>query len=99
MQRPGRLLGKAPLALGAMASQIRRVVLGPLGDVVLVHRAAAFFGPPVLERLLALRGRPLVFDFDDAIFLPHKTETNRRLAWLKFPEKTGTISRLRKSVD
>jgi len=35
-----------------------------------------------------------VFDFDDAIFLPHETQTNRRLAWLKFPAKTGTICRL-----
>jgi glycosyltransferase involved in cell wall biosynthesis len=98
MQRPGLLFRKAPLALGAVVRQTHRVALGRLGDVVLVHRSAALFGPPLLERLLALRGRPLVFDFDDAIFLPHETETNRRLAWLKFPRKTGTICRLSSHV-
>lgn len=94
MQRPGHFFRKAPLALAAVARQTHRGAFGNLGDVVLVHRAAAPLGPPVLERLLTLRGRPLVFDFDDAIFLPHETETNRRLAWLKFPGKTGTICRL-----
>jgi glycosyltransferase involved in cell wall biosynthesis len=92
MQRPGRFLRKLPLALAALARRTLRAAWGDLGDVVLVHRSAAILGPPVLERLLAGRGR-LVFDFDDAIFLPHETETNRGLAWLKFPARTGAICR------
>ena len=94
MQSPGHVLRKASFAAAAVARRTCRIAFGCLGEVVFVHRAAAVFGPPVLERLLTLRGRPLVFDFDDAIFLPHETETNRRLAWLKFPAKTGTICRL-----
>ena len=94
MQRPGRFLRKAPLTVSAVLRQTVRASMGYLGDAVLVHRSAAILGPPVLERLVALRGRPLVFDFDDAIFLPHETETNRHLAWLKCPAKTGTICRL-----
>ncbi|PYQ21759.1 MAG: group 1 glycosyl transferase [Acidobacteria bacterium] len=94
MQSPGHVLRKASFAAAAVARRTGRIAFGRLGDVVLIHRAAALFGPPVLERLLTLRGRPLVFDFDDAIFLPHETETNRRLAWLKSPGKTGTICRL-----
>jgi glycosyltransferase involved in cell wall biosynthesis len=63
-------------------------------DAVVVHRAAALVGPPLVERLVRRVHRPLLYDFDDAIFLPHETETNRRLSWLKFPGKTGTICRL-----
>jgi glycosyltransferase involved in cell wall biosynthesis len=39
-----------------------------------------------------------VYDFDDAIFQLHTTETNRRFGWLKFPGKTAAICRLSRSV-
>lgn len=62
-------------------------------DAVIVHRAAALVGPAVLERLVARR-RPVIFDFDDAIFLTHTTAANRPYGWLKFAGKTGTICRM-----
>jgi len=61
---------------------------------VLIHRAAALAGPALLERMLSLTGKPVIFDFDDAIFLLHTTEANRRFGWLKFPGKTATSCRL-----
>lgn len=63
-------------------------------DAVVVHRAAAIVGPAWLERILARRRTPVVYDFDDAIFLLHTTAGNRRFGWLKFPGKTETICRL-----
>ena len=36
-------------------------------DVLVVHRAAFWAGPAWLERAVSGRGRPVVFDFDDAI--------------------------------
>ncbi len=63
-------------------------------DAVFLHRAMALAGPALLERLLVLLGRPVVYDFDDAIFLLHTTEANRHLGWLKFPGKTAAICRL-----
>lgn len=89
----GRPLAKGLTLAAAFA---RRVIeLATLGayDVVVVHRAAALFGPALLERALAAR-RPIIFDFDDAIFLSHTTAANRRYGWLKCPGKTAAICRL-----
>ena len=63
-------------------------------DVIFLHRELLPIGPPVLEWLLARTGVPIVYDFDDAIFLPNISDANRQLAWLKRPRKTGTICRL-----
>ncbi len=63
-------------------------------DVVFLYREMLPIGPAIVERLLAMRGRPpLVFDFDDAIFLPSVSEANRPIAALKQPRKVETIIR------
>lgn len=51
-------------------------------DLVVVHRNAALTGPPVAEALVRALGRPIVYDFDDAIYLPPEAGDNplRRLA-------------------
>ena len=78
--------------------RLSRIATGRAYDVVVVHRAAAIVGPAWLERILAQRPTPMIYDFDDAIFLLHTTAGNRRLGWLKFPGKTETICRLSQHV-
>src|SRR5262245_48257589 len=60
----------------------------------MIHRTACIAGPALLERFIALSGKPVVYDFDDAIFRLHTTDANRRFGWLKFPGKTSTICRI-----
>jgi glycosyltransferase involved in cell wall biosynthesis len=48
----------------------------------------------VLERVLAAGGPPLLFDFDDAIWLRHTSGANALFDRLKFPGKTATLCRL-----
>jgi len=59
-------------------------------DLVFIQREALPFGPPVLEKLIAQR-KPIIFDFDDAIYLPNTSQANRWLMKLKFPSKTAEI--------
>jgi glycosyltransferase involved in cell wall biosynthesis len=94
LHRPGRLVHKgAALARAFLrrAAQLRAV---RDYDAVVVHRALCILGPAVLERVLPLFGKPVIFDFDDAIFLLHTTRANRHFGWLKFPGKTAAICRL-----
>ncbi len=63
-------------------------------DIAIVHRELLPIGPAILERFLSRKGIPMLYDFDDAIFLPDVSDANRRFRWLKCPKKTGTICRL-----
>ncbi|HUF87119.1 MAG TPA: glycosyltransferase [Thermohalobaculum sp.] len=61
--------------LGEVARAARRA------DLIVVARNAALAGPPLAEAALAALGRPIVYDFDDAIYLPPESGDNllRRL--------------------
>jgi glycosyltransferase involved in cell wall biosynthesis len=67
-------------------------------DAVYVFREAALLGPAVFERLIKRKGVPIVFDFDDAIFVSYRSPSNGYLSYLKFAAKTKTICRLASHV-
>lgn len=67
-------------------------------DAVYIFREAALLGPPVFERLIERARVPVVFDFDDAIFVSYRSPTNGYLSYLKFAAKTQTICRLASHV-
>lgn len=66
-------------------------------DVVFVQREAAFIGGAWAERIAAARA-PVVYDFDDAIWIPIVSEGNRRFAFLKNVAKFPRIMGLARTV-
>ncbi|MCS6818340.1 MAG: glycosyltransferase family 4 protein [Chitinophagales bacterium] len=63
-------------------------------DFVFIHREASPVGPPVFEWLIAKFFRKkIIFDFDDAIWLPNTSGENKIAASLKWHSKTGSICR------
>jgi glycosyltransferase involved in cell wall biosynthesis len=81
--------------LGRRLSLVRKV---KDYDLVYILREAALLGPPVFERLIAQTGVPVVFDFDDAIFVSYRSPSNGYLSYLKFAGKTKTICRISSHV-
>ncbi len=60
-------------------------------DVVLVHREALPLPTALVERLLDRLAPRLVFDFDDAIYLPQPYTAAPFARWLRSPKKFGAI--------
>lgn len=66
----------------------------PAFDFVLIHREAAPIGPPVFEWILAhVLRRKIIYDFDDAIWIPNTSAENRLAASLKWHDKVASICR------
>src|SRR5690606_21158248 len=58
--------------------------------IVFIHREALPFGPPIFEWLIKkVFRKKIVFDFDDAIWLPNVSDSNKKLGWLKNYKKTN----------
>ena len=66
--------------------------------LVFIHREACPIGPPFIEFLIHMFRKPMVFDFDDAIFLSNYNPANRFYSFMKFPQKTRYIIKMSKAV-
>jgi len=68
-------------------------------DLVFIHREAFPLGPPFFEILISKFLKiPLIYDFDDSIFLPQTSKANQTVSFLKCPEKVSKIIKLSQHV-
>jgi glycosyltransferase involved in cell wall biosynthesis len=94
LKRPGRFLQKAfgvARGLARRAADLRRA---KAFDLVYVFREGSLMGPALAERVLARRGIPVLFDFDDAVWIRYVSPANAYFSYLRFPGKTATLCRL-----
>jgi glycosyltransferase involved in cell wall biosynthesis len=90
-----RVVNAARMA-AAVSRRLRLLLRGGRYDAVFVQREAALVGPAVIESVLTdWFDLPMVFDFDDAIWLDAvEGSTHPRLArWVKAPGKTFGLLR------
>ena len=92
--RPGRYGRKAASFVRQALRRFGEMFQIGQYDVVLLYREAIPIGPPVVEWLIGRRGIPIVYDFDDAIFLPSVSEANKAISFLKDPGRVATILRM-----
>lgn len=63
-------------------------------DYVFIHREATPLGPPFLEWIVGkVFRKKIIYDFDDAIWLPNTSASNRVAAQLKWHHKVASICR------
>ena len=95
LTKPGGHGGKAWSLISAFANRLQALREAKQFDVVYVYREIAVLGPAWLESYLAYLKLPVVFDFDDAIFLRYISTSNGYFSLLKFPSsKTRALCRL-----
>ncbi len=82
-----RLVGRSSLRM------LRTIPALFQADVVWIQREATSIGPPILEWLAHIIGKPMILDIDDAVHLPRKeVGVNGKLVdLLKFTGKTRHI--------
>ncbi|TGD82978.1 glycosyltransferase family 4 protein [Hymenobacter wooponensis] len=94
LYKPGHAFAKAT---GIVLGFLRRFALlfsVPQYDYVFIHREASPIGPPVFEWLIAkLLRKKVIYDFDDAIWLPNTSDANKIVAGVKWHHKVASICR------
>jgi len=96
--QPGHHLRKGASFIGLALRRVRELFELGRYDLVLLYREAIPIGPPIIESIIAMRGVPIVYDFDDAIFLPNVSEANKAIAFLKNPGRVAQILRRSRRV-
>lgn len=91
LYREGATAAKVVATLRGGFERLPAVRRALRSDVVFLYREAFPLGPPLLEDWLARRV-PLVYDFDDAIFLGDTSSANRIASRLKRPTKVRDIT-------
>lgn len=87
----GYLLRKVYIFLKSFMQRWQHTILAKQYDYVFIQREAFMTGTTFFERRFKRTGRPLIFDFDDAIWKMDVSEGNKHLAWLKKPRKTDEL--------
>lgn len=98
LYKRGHVGAKALRTLGDYMRRSEVIAKARTYDAVVIHREAALIGPAIYERLLAWTGKPIIYDFDDAIWSPAQAWGNGLFSRLHFPGKTSTICRLASAV-
>jgi glycosyltransferase involved in cell wall biosynthesis len=90
---PGHYFGKFRIMIKAFFHRLKDVKKAKTSDVVFIYREAHMLGTTYFEKQLAKQKTPVVFDFDDSIWIKDTSFGNKNLAWIKNPGKTQNICR------
>jgi glycosyltransferase involved in cell wall biosynthesis len=94
LYKPKHTLAKTTGILGGFFRRLWLLFSVPSYDFVFIHREASPIGPPVFEWVIAkVMRKKLIYDFDDAIWIPNTSEANKIVAGVKCHHKVGTICR------
>lgn len=90
----GNTVKKVAHILGSFLIRWGHVFAASRADVVFIHREVAPIGPPIFEWILTkVFRKKVIYDFDDAIWLPNFSEANTQFQRLKYYKKVHNIMR------
>jgi glycosyltransferase involved in cell wall biosynthesis len=85
LYKKGSALQKGWGVIKGYARRLKAVLVEvPRYDYVFIHREAAPLGPPLFEWIIAkLWRKKIIYDFDDAIWIPNTSRENKLVGWFK----------------
>jgi glycosyltransferase involved in cell wall biosynthesis len=89
--KKGHLLSKILILIKGFFKRLFLLPIVSTYDVVFIQKEAFPFGLPFFEKLIKLFNKNVIFDFDDAIYLPQTSEGNRIFQFLKSPNKARKV--------
>jgi glycosyltransferase involved in cell wall biosynthesis len=87
LYQPGHRATKVAGTLDGCLRRLRDLRDARRVDLVYLFLEALPVGPPVIERLIARAGVPVVYDIDDLVYLPHSSSQNQFMRRLRGREK------------
>ncbi|MDD5421807.1 MAG: glycosyltransferase family 4 protein [Candidatus Omnitrophota bacterium] len=93
-----KYLKKILFFIFATVARISDIFRAMAHDIIFIHREAYPFGPPVFEHIFRCLGKPIIYDFDDAIFLRNTSGINNYIERFKNPGKISGIVSLSRYV-
>lgn len=89
----GHYFGKFFIMLKAFFHRMKDIRRAKHYDAVFIYREAFMLGTTRFEKKLARLNIPVVYDFDDSIWINDTSIGNKNLSWIKQPQKTKKICR------
>lgn len=86
----GNLLSKARIVIASTLKRFREMLQVSKYDLVFVQREGFMLGTDFFESRMAAKV-PMIFDFDDSIWLHNVSDANKLFGFLKDASKTGKL--------
>ncbi|HPW66789.1 MAG TPA: glycosyltransferase family 4 protein [Salinivirgaceae bacterium] len=86
------------IVVKSFIKRVRDIIRVKNYDAVFIYREAFMMGTVFFERIVKWLGAPIIFDFDDSIWLNDTSQGNQNVKWLKRPSKTADICKLATTV-
>jgi len=94
MYSKGNLFFKSIVLLKSLSRRIFHLLAAQRYELIIIQREAFYLGFTFFETCIRYcTSAKIIFDFDDAIWLPNVSEGNKQWAFLKNPNKTSTLIR------
>jgi len=94
----GKYFRKAVFVAKSLIKRIRDLNEINNFDIVFLYREAHFLGTTWFEKRIKRKGKMMVVDFDDSIWLKDISAGNKNLGFLKHPQKTEKIVKICNTV-
>ena len=92
--KPGHTLAKTRGIIAGFGRRLLLLATVAKYDYIFIHREASPIGPPVFEWIVAkVLCKKIIYDFDDAIWVPNTSEANKLIASVKWHHKVDSICR------